>query len=354
MGGGKRLSFSGQPLKFQPLTGALDAAFFRELGHRKLHSYGLSDVPVEVCGSYTCSERSSVASPLFLTADAFKADASSAPPSMCVVPGTLINANTFDDFKEWDKAALLERTASVIWDDIQEGSALAQPERLLRFLLITFADLKNHHYYYWFAFPAFALAPAPLALLSPLSLCDLVNRVQLGALREGYAALGKRGCPGDRPPPFFAVRLPTSAYGVEVAPLTKWAEWREAEASGGGVALLAFCDPCPLASHPGWPLRNLLSLVSVRLLPQLAPGGKAPIKVLCFREPPVGLSSSAINSGVRPAGDSLEEELDGGVARSIVIDIVMELPAATSKQAAIKQPRSVGWERNSAGGPSHY
>ena len=35
---------------------------------------------------------------------------------------------------------------------------------------------------------------------------------------------------------------------------------------GAGEALLAFCDPCPLAAHPDWPLRNLLALVSAQAL----------------------------------------------------------------------------------------
>ena len=58
------------------------------------------------------------------------------------MPGTLRNANTLEDFKEWDKAALLESAAKQIWDDITSGAALADPNRLLRFLVLTFADLK--------------------------------------------------------------------------------------------------------------------------------------------------------------------------------------------------------------------
>ena len=65
------------------------------------------------------------------------------PPTHCAVPGTLLNANTLDDFKERDKAALLQGVARAIWDDVASGAALAQPERLLRFLLLTFADLKT-------------------------------------------------------------------------------------------------------------------------------------------------------------------------------------------------------------------
>ena len=142
-------------LKFAPLSGALDVAFFSELGRRKLHEFKLSDAPVAVAGSFARAERS-VASPLCLGADAFEPSAP-VPPSLCVAPGTLRNANTLEDFKEWDKAKLLEEAARTIADDIASGAALREPQRLLRFLLLTFADLKTHKFYYWFAFPAFAL-----------------------------------------------------------------------------------------------------------------------------------------------------------------------------------------------------
>ena len=46
-------------------------------------------------------------SPLCVGADAFSTGSDGVPPSLCVVPGRLINANTLEDFKEWDKAALL-------------------------------------------------------------------------------------------------------------------------------------------------------------------------------------------------------------------------------------------------------
>ena len=44
------------------------------------------------------------------------------PPTHCAVPGTLLNANTLDDFKERDKAALLQGVARAIWDDVASGA----------------------------------------------------------------------------------------------------------------------------------------------------------------------------------------------------------------------------------------
>ena len=226
-------------LKFQPLTSAIDVTFLHELGRRKLHEFGLSDAPVEIRGSFARAERRDVASPLCLGAEAFDADASGVPPSLCVAPGTLRNANTLEDFKEWDKAKLLEEAARRVWEDIESGRALAEPERLLRFLLLTFADLKSHKYYYWFAFPAFAVNPPPLAA-PPVALADAVGAAQLDALRDGYAKLSTTG----RAPAFFAVQL-AAGGAVQVGPLAKFGEWRTAEARGEGEALLAVADTCP-------------------------------------------------------------------------------------------------------------
>ena len=158
----------------------------------------------------TAAREPQVASPLCVSADAFDSSgAAGVPPSLCVVPGTLINANTLEDFKEWDKAELLRKAAAAIWQDMCSGAALAEPHRLCRFLLLTFADLKTHKYYYWFAFPAFALDPPPRAT-PPAPLASLLDASQLDALRRGYAALPASA---HGRPAFFAVRLSCGSAG---------------------------------------------------------------------------------------------------------------------------------------------
>ena len=45
------------------------------------------------------------------------------PPTHCAVPGTLLNANTLDDFKERDKAALLQGVGG------EHGELLQRPHQ---------------------------------------------------------------------------------------------------------------------------------------------------------------------------------------------------------------------------------
>ena len=182
-------------LKFAPLAGSVDTSFFGELGRRKLHDYGLDDAPVQLYGALARAERREVASPLSLSAGSFTADGTGVPSSLCVAPGTLHNANTLEDFKDWDKKAMMQTSGQKIADDIASGLAVHEPERLLRFLLLTFADLKTHKFYYWFAFPAFAMPPPTLAR-PPTPLAEQADPTALHALRTAYGAMARaeNGC----------------------------------------------------------------------------------------------------------------------------------------------------------------
>lgn len=55
-----------------------------------------------------------------------------------------------------------------IWEDMRSGKVDEDSSVLLRFLVISFADLKKWSFHYWFAFPALILdPPATLVDLKP-------------------------------------------------------------------------------------------------------------------------------------------------------------------------------------------
>lgn len=65
-----------------------------------------------------------------------------------------------------------------IWEDIHSGRAEQESSVLSRFLLISFADLKNWKFYYSFAFPALVLdPPAMITSLKPASQCFSLEEV---------------------------------------------------------------------------------------------------------------------------------------------------------------------------------
>ena len=125
-------------LKFEPLTGSVDVGFLTELAKKKLEEFKLSDAPVPIRGGFTGAARRDASSPFCVAADAFAPPASSVPPSLCVAPGTLLNANTLEDFKEMDKAAVLERGAAALWEArherprVRRAGAPPSPSRFSR------------------------------------------------------------------------------------------------------------------------------------------------------------------------------------------------------------------------------
>lgn len=220
-----------------------------------------------------------------------------------------IRTRKYQAFKDLDKRASLAKIASEIWDDaVESNRAVVEPERLLRFLLLTFADLKKSSFLYWFAFPAlggqglFRLAskPAPASsrLRTPAEAAAVVRGLSVLWARS-VESTGRPGCP-----PYFVVVVKEGEGGgegeeqrlsgkVRVLSLLEYeaeregAENREGGEGVGGdgtrvgfatTVLFGFVDPCSdSAGTPGWPLRNFLVLLSARW-------GVTRASVLCFRE----------------------------------------------------------------------
>lgn len=233
-------------------------------------------------------------------------------------------------FKELDKPAALAALArETLADAVESDRAVAEPERLLRFLLLTFADLKKSAFLHWFAFPTLgsqglfrlrSFRPAPA---SPL----LNGPADAALVVKGLAGLWARSVDGTRRPgcpPFFvivkalraaaggaaagsegddvgaagtttatatATATTTATAGLRVLSLLEFdgerrgagggGSGREAaggEAGGGEDPVFGFIDPCSEpGGMPGWPLRNFLVLLSARW-------GLQRVNVLCFRE----------------------------------------------------------------------
>ena len=175
-----------------------------------------------------------------------------------------------------------------------------------------------------------------------VELAAVLDETQLMALRHGFAALASKQTSSPRAPAFFAVRIASPCGVIEVEALSKFIEWRDAEAKGDGEALLAFCDPCPMQEHPGWPLRNLLTLANVAMLHRGPLRQEANVRVICFREPPMGTSAS-LTSG------SASEHSAGNTVRSILLHVTLPPMAEEVAKSTSLPAKAVGWERNAAG-----
>ncbi|XP_055918197.1 ubiquitin-like modifier-activating enzyme ATG7 [Eupeodes corollae] len=135
---------------FQPLKSFVSPTFWHKLSEIKIDFDRLSDAAKPVYGFYTnCNSKSCL-----LEVDYSSFNTSFNPPKdYYTAIGTLYNKNTIEDFKECDKNALLQAEGHKFLDDIATGTILDDPRLLARFIILSFADLKTHNYYYWFAFP---------------------------------------------------------------------------------------------------------------------------------------------------------------------------------------------------------
>lgn len=303
-------------LQFEPFSSAVEAPFWHLLSQRKIDLYKLDDRPVDVRGYYRTDHQPPSAendpataqshvppSRLCLGTNTFD-EKKSVFPFAVSVPGKLHNTNTVEEFKNLQKDALFRETAETIWDDIQSGAAFEDPSRLVRFLLITFADLKNFKFYHWFAFPALVLEP-PVLVHEVKSISECLTSDQVNDFTSK--------CHEIDGVPFFLIRASEGGSNVSIGRLV---DWNRMQNEGNQEEIfIGFADPCGLPSHPNWSLRNFLVLAkkkwNVRYL-----------KIVCVRYVPA--------------------RKDFRHSRVLEIDLGDEILSDAC-------PKSVGWEKNAQG-----
>ncbi|GER24493.1 ubiquitin-like modifier-activating enzyme ATG7 [Striga asiatica] len=164
-------------LQFAPLQSSVDEGFWHRLSSLKLNKLGIDESPIPITGFYAPCSHHQISNHLTLLAESLPLESSeqSFTPEItrgnrnrCPVPGILYNTNTLEGFQALDKQSLLKEEAKKIWEDIVSGEVEDNSSLLLRFLVVSFADLKKWSFHYWFAFPALILdLPATVIELKP-------------------------------------------------------------------------------------------------------------------------------------------------------------------------------------------
>ncbi|KAG8385451.1 hypothetical protein BUALT_Bualt03G0046600 [Buddleja alternifolia] len=306
-------------LQFAPLQSAVDEGFWHRLSSLKLNKLGIDESPIPITGFFAPCSHHQVSNHLTLLAESLPPESSeqSFTPAIirgnrnrCPVPGTLYNTNTLEGFQALDKQSLVRSEAKKIWEDIISGKVEDDSSVLLRFFIISFADLKKWSFHYWFAFPALALDP-------PATLVDLKPAARWFSSEEAESLAAAcndwRNMCSTTDVPFFLVSI-TSNSAVTIRHLADFESCR----SEGHKVLLGFYDPCHLPNNPGWPLRNLLMFVCARW-------GLQKVQFLCYRE----------NRGFA----------------DLELSLVGEASISNSQEWRNHQniPNAVGWEHNNKG-----
>ncbi|XP_076300263.1 autophagy-related 7 isoform X2 [Lasioglossum baleicum] len=171
----------------------------------------------------------------------------------------MINKNTLEAFKQTHLAAFIELLGRDIIESIKDGSSLKDPSKLSLFLLLAYSDLKKYKFYYWVAHPTPLELPEMYYEEPQRPVDEEFTAAHLEDLSKGFLQLNSKS------KNYFAVLISCEnnmivtdlATGVNA--LEKL-EVYEKEPQEYNEVYFAFYDPCT-SSEPGWPLRNLLSLL---------------------------------------------------------------------------------------------
>ncbi|XP_051224914.1 ubiquitin-like modifier-activating enzyme atg7 [Lolium perenne] len=309
-----------RPLKVEAIKSTVDIWFCDALRGLKLNVLGTDDSPIPITGYYTPS-------PLPKKPGLFKlCKQSLVPPSVssfgsrkeCLIPGTLINTNNMLGFQNLDAESLLREEGKKILHDILSGKIEECPSLLLRFLVISFADLKNWKVYYNVAFPS--VFYSKMTLLSLHSASQVLSQEQATSLSKSMKEW--RGSNETTVHPFFSVDI-SSDSSVVVRQLKDWKDRQ----GGGQKHLFGFYDHGFHQDYPGWALRNYIAFLSLRWKIEK-------VHFLCYREGREGIDLE--KSLIGEASFAAPQDWDGSDYMPEVIGWEGETPGDGRKEMKMK------------------
>mmetsp|Transcript_26705 Transcript_26705/g.73460 ORF Transcript_26705/g.73460 Transcript_26705/m.73460 type:complete len:821 (+) Transcript_26705:308-2770(+) len=298
-------------VKFIPFSSTVDAPFWVQYCHQKLETIRLDESPRPIQASYgvhlgTTPKASdavskTVANRLQCVESSLFPDESLVSNDRVACPGILYGYNTKESFQTLNKNGflkdfLIERFLT------EDHSSLEAPQ----FVVITFADLKQHKVLYWFGFPTFmANTPITASIVPtkkevPVSLTETETETETEIdtdtasewgptavwwrnLAEGLYRYRERT---DAMPAYFTV--PTLTRDGE--PLEISLVGKDSVSSGEEEQpldiVVGFVDPTAIVGSSnsskvltmGWPMRNLVAYLVLRL----GLGGKR-VRILSLR-----------------------------------------------------------------------
>lgn len=137
-------------LKFLPQASYVSVDFWQALSQRKIDVDKLRVHAIPITAAITFKSAQDDTPPRV----DLNISSLNAPTGHLRIPGTILNVNTIDVFKAYDKNAFLRDAMQRIQDAIASKAVLQDPTVLSAFAILCFADLKRYTYTYWTAFPA--------------------------------------------------------------------------------------------------------------------------------------------------------------------------------------------------------
>ncbi|PIK45281.1 putative ubiquitin-like modifier-activating enzyme ATG7 isoform X2 [Apostichopus japonicus] len=248
-------------LQFAPFSSALDAGFWPTLSKKKLEEYKLDDQPRDLHGYYYNGDPDGVPCRLCVEYNAFEGPGHISS-HLFQSPGTLINFNTLNAFREIDKKNVLEQSAKQnqsLFTNRLNGSQMCSPQSGIN-------GLSNICQNEMESLRIFNVASK--ACFKGCEDSHTKKRlIPVKSLQKEYDSLVKTV------PHLGFFLVVQDGNSIKLQTLDK-----ANKVSKKAKVFYGFCDPCTLSEHPGWPLRNYLALIASKWLSQ------EPISIICYRD----------------------------------------------------------------------
>ncbi|VDP31956.1 unnamed protein product [Schistosoma margrebowiei] len=252
-------------LQYVPFETVVDTSFWHGLADRKLNEYRLSEGPFEISAQFTNSHAPGVSPRLSIDVTSF-CDSNvkrSHTSTTFNIYGSLLCLNSLDEFKNVDKQCLLnEHGKKFMTEAISQNEFLRKPDLLLRFILLTYCDLKRYKFYFWFAFPAVLHSVQPI-VTSTRSIREEFTEDQRVLIFRSFDCWRKKNTS-----PFFVLK---SQPSLEVLPLSCF--------ELTPYVYVGMCDSSVDSQSPCWLLRNLLYAMSSTIIQT-----ECSLRILCLRD----------------------------------------------------------------------
>lgn len=199
---------------------SIDYDAYYLLGNNKVHNESCISLPSRIVISGSCLDDVNVQQPHF----------------GIKIPIRMMNFNLKDDFKAFDRKAILLKMGQQMLQSIKSGDFLHKPESLCLGFLITFADLKKHQFHFSFCLPTlFNLKGIQLksqrSLENDPEVAEIFNKFMNWNEKCPFFLVDQAGC-----------IQPLSAYDEKCK--------------------FVFADSCASSNQFGWFLRNFLFAIS--------------------------------------------------------------------------------------------
>ncbi|XP_026683083.1 ubiquitin-like modifier-activating enzyme ATG7 [Diaphorina citri] len=255
----------GTILNFIPFVSSIEPTFWYKLSEIKLDEDKLKETPRPIQGYFNHNGSCR----LYINSSSFSSTSSESFDHFA--EGTLLNLNSLESFKSYDKTELLLKRGQIILQAMEDGDIFENLKLLTSFFVLTFADLKKYNFYYWLGFPA--PASPTYQLVSNKTLAAVFNESEFASLYEERGKL----------PPKYQIHfgIQKLANGkCKAFTLDQFLEVLNKDDFDRENNFLVYSDPSNFETYPGWSLRNLLYLINLKCPNCLV---KKSLQVICLR-----------------------------------------------------------------------